>query len=67
MRRSGVRAGASAVLIRYRYELGNCNDLNLAAWRGGMPVAMARCDGVAFSAIARLVQQSGVPKHGGWL
>jgi hypothetical protein len=61
----GVRAGASAVLIRYRYELGNCNDLNLAAWCGRMSVAMARCDATAFSATVRLVQQSGKPEHGG--
>ena len=56
MRRRGVRAGASAVLIRYRYELGNCNDLNLAAWCGRMLVAMARCDDMAFSASTRLFQ-----------
>ncbi len=54
MRRRGVRADASSVLCRYRYELGNCNDLNLAAWCGRMLVAMARCDGVAFSATVRL-------------
>lgn len=46
MRRRGVRADASTFFCRYRYELGNCNDLNLAAWCGRMPVAIAGDDGM---------------------